>query len=266
MRAAALQSRPRRGSMINQEKEPLLQVRDLWVSREGHEILRGVNLTVERGSVHVVLGLNGSGKSTLAYVLMGAGGYTIISGQILFEGRDIIPLSISQRARAGITLAWQEPARFEGLTVERYLSAGQPEPDPERLAQALEAVNLDASYRSRFVDEALSGGERKRIELAAVYAMRAKLAILDEPDSGIDRFTVGEIAQLIHRMAAEGTTVLLISHSNEVVEIADRASLICGGRVIQTGEPQAICSHYLHFCNPCSHPDLVEREGPYERL
>ncbi len=252
--------------MARAEQGPLLQVGDLWVSREGHEILRGVNLAVERGSVHLVLGLNGSGKSTLAYVLMGAGGYTTTAGQILFEGRDITSLSISERARAGITLAWQEPARFEGLTVERYLSLGQSEPDPERLGQALEAVGLGPRYRKRFVDEALSGGERKRVELAAVYTMRPKLAILDEPDSGIDRFTVSDVARLIHRMAEEGTTVLLISHNDEVVEIADRASLICGGRIIQTGEPQVICSRYIQFCNPCEHPDLVEREGAYERL
>ncbi len=248
------------------EGDLLLQVQDLWVSREGHEILRGVNLAVARGSVHVVLGLNGSGKSTLAYVLMGAGGYTTTSGQILFDGRDITSLPIQERAQAGITLAWQEPARFEGLTVGRYLSLGQTQPDPDRLARALEAVNLDASYRNRYVDEALSGGERKRIELAAVYAMRAKLAILDEPDSGIDRFTVSDIARLIHHMAQEGTTILLISHTDEVVEIADRASLICGGRIIQTGDPQTICTRYTQFCNPCEHPDLVEREGAYERL
>jgi Fe-S cluster assembly ATP-binding protein len=252
--------------MRGSENGNLLEVRDLWASREGHEILRGVSLAVARGSVHVVLGLNGSGKSTLAYVLMGAGGYSTQAGQVLFDGQDITRVPISERGRLGITLAWQEPARFEGLTVERYLGLGQPEFDRERLTLALEAVSLDAGYRSRYVDEALSGGERKRVELAAVYAMRPRLAILDEPDSGIDRFAVSDIARLIDRMAQEGTTVLLISHSNEVVEIADRASLICGGRIVQTGDPDTICGRYVQFCNPCEHPDLVEREEAYERL
>ena len=252
--------------MTHTENGTLLRVRDLWVSREGHEILRGVHLNIAPGSVHVVLGLNGSGKSTLAYVLMGAGGYTPQRGTILFEDRDITNLPINERGKLGITLAWQEPARFEGLTVERYLTLGQPESTPEGVAEALEAVGLDASYLQRYVDQGLSGGERKRIELAAVYAMRPRLAILDEPDSGIDRFTVSDIAQLIHRMASEGTAVLLISHSDEVVDMADQASLICGGRIIQTGEPDAICARYIQYCNPCENPDLVEREEAYERL
>jgi Fe-S cluster assembly ATP-binding protein len=252
--------------MIKVGNGSLLEVRDLWVSREGHEILRGVDLTLARGSVHVVLGLNGSGKSTLAYILMGAGGYRSERGTIRFEDQDITKMPINERGRLGITLAWQEPARFEGLSVERYLSLGQPEPDSARVAEALGAVGLDAGYRQRHVDEGLSGGERKRIELAAVYAIRPRLAILDEPDSGIDRFTVSDVAQLIHHMASEGTTVLLISHSDEVVEMADQASLICGGRIIQTGQPDAICARYIQYCNPCENPDLVEREGAYERL
>lgn len=255
-----------RGAMRHTENGKLLQVSDLWVAREGHEILRGVDLTLAHGSVHVVLGLNGSGKSTLAYVLMGAGGYTPQKGTIFFEDQDITQMPINDRGKLGITLAWQEPARFEGLTVERYLSLGQPGPAPSHVEEALEAVGLDASYRERYVDQGLSGGERKRVELAAVYAMRPRLAILDEPDSGIDRFTVSDIARLIHRMASEGATVLLISHSDEVVEMADQASLICGGRIIQTGEPDAICARYIQYCNPCENPDLVEREEAYERL
>jgi len=242
----------------------LLQVDGLRIAREGYEILRGVDLEVGRNSVHVVLGLNGSGKSTLAYALIGAGGYTTLGGSILFEGEDITHEPIDARARRGLTLAWQEPARFEGLTVQRYLELGQAQPDPARVRAALEAVNLDEGYLARFVDEGLSGGERKRVELAAVYAMHPKLAILDEPDSGIDRFTLSDIAGLIRRMAQEGTTVLLISHRDEVVQIADRASLICAGRIMQTGEPDEICDRYTHFCSPCEHVELVEREGLYD--
>ncbi|MFO7697701.1 MAG: ATP-binding cassette domain-containing protein [Anaerolineae bacterium] len=244
--------------------DALLLVENLRVAREGHEILRGVDLDVAPASVHVVLGLNGSGKSTLAYALMGAGGYATLGGSIRFGGEDVTAETIDARARRGMTLAWQEPARFEGLTIEQYLGLGQSEPNRERLLTALEAVNLDNAYLPRCVDEGLSGGERKRVELAAVFAMRPRLAILDEPDSGIDRFALSDIAGLIRRMADEGTAVLLISHRDEVVQIADRASLICGGRIMQTGAPDEICDRYTHFCNPCEHPEIVEREGLYE--
>ena len=115
----------------------LLQTIDLRVSREDREILRGVNLVMNPNTVHAVLGLNGSGKSTLAYTLVGSAGYAPSRGQILFEGRDIVPLGISERGKLGITLAWQEPARFEGLTVERYLGLGMGEPDRKRVEQAL---------------------------------------------------------------------------------------------------------------------------------
>lgn len=244
----------------------LLKTVDLRVSREDREILRGVNLVVHPNSVHAVLGLNGSGKSTLAYSLIGSAGYAPSHGQILFEGHDVTSLSISERGKLGMTLAWQEPARFEGLTVERYLGLGMREPDPQRIGAALEAVDLDSTYRTRMVDESLSGGERKRVELAAVYAMRPKLAILDEPDSGIDTLSLNDIAQLIHRMATEGTSVLLISHRDEVVAIADVASLICEGVIVQTGDPASVCDRYSCCCRPCDHVAPVESEAEYERL
>jgi len=242
----------------------LLEIKDLQLTREERAILRGVNLTVRRGSVHVVLGLNGSGKSTLAYTLMGCSGYTPDAGAIVLDGVDITKMSITERARLGLTLAWQEPARFEGLSVARYLSLGMKTPDMARVRQALEAVALDpATYLSRYVDESLSGGERKRIELAAVYAMQPKLAILDEPDSGIDALSLDDIAALIHRMAEEGTTVLLISHRDEVVAMADVASLICEGRIMDSGDPARVCDRYTHCCQPCDHRELVEGEVAY---
>ncbi|MGC9398167.1 MAG: ABC transporter ATP-binding protein [Anaerolineae bacterium] len=246
------------------DQDALLKVEGLQLTREGYEILREVNLTVRSGSVHVVLGLNGSGKSTLAYTLMGCSGYTPDAGHITLDGVDITPLSITERARQGVTLAWQEPARFEGLTVARYLSLGMKAPDMARLRQALEAVALDPeTYLSRYVDASLSGGERKRIELAAVYAMHPRLAILDEPDSGIDALSLDDIAGLIHRMALEGTTVLLISHRDEVVALADAASLICEGRIVDTGDPAHVCDRYTHCCQPCNHRELVEGEVAY---
>jgi Fe-S cluster assembly ATP-binding protein len=213
--------------------EPILQVKNVWLRRNEREILHGVNLQVYPGQVHALLGLNGSGKSSLAYTLMGCEGYIPDSGQILFDGHDLAGLSITDRARLGITLAWQEPARFEGIPIGKYVGLGEKQPSQEHAAAALEAVSLPAKYYGyRSTDKTLSGGERKRVELAAVYAMRPRLAILDEPDSGIDVLTLGEIALLIRRMALEGTAVLLITHRDEIVETADVASLMCAGAVI----------------------------------
>jgi len=230
----------------------VLQTRDLHLKRGGKEILRGVNLAVREGEIHCLLGRNGSGKSTLAYTLMGCGGYTPNRGGIAFDGQDIAGLSIAERAKLGLTLAWQEPARFEGLSVADYLALGMKEPSRERMEKALAAVALSpAVYLSRTVDETLSGGERKRIELAAVYAMRPRLAILDEPDSGIDVLSIDDIARLIRRMATEGTTVLLITHRDETVPVADVASLMCEGEIVRNGDPKEVRSYYARRCVPC---------------
>ena len=230
----------------------VLQVRDLYLAHDGREILQGVNLAVGEGEIHCLLGRNGCGKSTLAYTLMGCAGYTPREGRILFDGRDITGLPITERAKLGLTLAWQEPARFEGLSVANYLALGMKKPSQERMEATLAAVALlPDAYLTRRVDDSLSGGERKRIELAAVYAMRPRLAILDEPDSGVDILSMDEIARLIRRMATEGTTLLLITHRDEMVPVADVASLMCEGEIVRNGDPKEVRSYYARRCLPC---------------
>ena len=250
----------------------LLNVKDVWVGRPGADVLRGVNLTVRHGQVHTLLGLNGSGKTSLALTLMGASGYMPDQGRILFDGQDITGLSVTERARLGLTLAWQEPARFEGLVTADYLALGMKEPSRERIEEALEAVALSpTAYLSRAVDTTLSGGERKRIELAAVYAMQPRLAVLDEPDSGIDVLGIEEITALLRRMSGEGTAVLLITHRDELAEVADTASLMCGGAVVSTGTPAEVREYFAQRCRP--HGDLLgsqpwgeEASGTYRRV
>ena len=254
------------------EHDALLQVEDVWVQRPGAEVLRGVNLSVRCAEVHTLLGLNGSGKTSLALTLMGASGYEPERGRVLFDAQDITGLSVTARARLGLTLAWQEPARFEGLPIADYLALGMREPSRECIEEALTAVALSpAAYMARAVDSALSGGERKRIELAAVYAMRPRLAVLDEPDSGIDVLGVEEIATLMRRMAAEGVAVLLITHRDELAGVADTASLMCGGTVISTGTPSEVREYFAQRCRP--HGDLLgsqpwgtEADGTYQRV
>jgi Fe-S cluster assembly ATP-binding protein len=246
----------------------LLHIEDLYLQREGRQILRRVHLAVAPGQVFGLIGLNGSGKSSLAYTLMGCDGYTPQQGHIFFAGHDITPLSITERARLGLTLGWQEPARFEGLKVRDYLALGMQASSQERMEEALEAVALSPSaYLSRPVDESLSGGERKRIELAAVYAMRPRLAILDEPDSGIDVLSLDDIGRLIRRMAGEGTTVLLITHRDEMLPVADVAALMCEGEIVRVGDPEEVRRHYARRCRPCPIAEPVEEVGGgYERF
>jgi len=246
----------------------ILRVENLHLKRGETRILRGVTMEIAAGQVYGLLGRNGSGKSSLAYTLMGCAGYVPSAGRILLDGQDITGLSITERARRGLTLAWQDPARFEGLRVRDYLSLGMKEPAQERMEEALAAVALlPAAYLDRTVNDALSGGERKRIELAAVYAMQPRLAILDEPDSGIDVLSLDDIARLIHRLADQGTAVLLITHRDEMVPVADVAALMCEGEIVRVGEPQSVREHYARRCRPCEVAGPVEPTGgAYERL
>jgi Fe-S cluster assembly ATP-binding protein len=254
------------------EKDVLLQVNDVWVERPGAEVLRGVNLTVGRGEVHALLGLNGSGKTSLALTLMGAGGYRPNRGRIFFDGQDITGLSVTERAQLGLTLAWQEPARFEGLPVADYLALGMKEPDRAQIEAALEAVALaPMAYMGRAVDATLSGGERKRIELAAVYAMQPKLVVLDEPDSGIDVVSIEDVMTLVRHMADGGMSVLMITHRDEMAEAADAASLMCAGAIINTGTPAEVREYFAQRCRP--HEDQLgsqpwgnEAGGTYRRV
>lgn len=246
----------------------LLQVEDLHLQRQEQVILRGVTFGIAPRQVYALLGRNGSGKSSLAYTLMGCAGYVPSAGRIFFNGQDITQFSITGRAKLGLTLAWQEPARFEGLKVKDYLALGMREPTRERVEKALLAVDLPPlTYLERTVNDALSGGERKRIELAAVYAMQARLAILDEPDSGIDVLSLDDIARLIRRLTDEGTAVLLITHRDEMVPAADVAALMCAGEILRVGEPQTVREYYARRCRPCEVTELVEPPGgEYERF
>jgi Fe-S cluster assembly ATP-binding protein len=230
---------------------PLLQVQHLSLSREGRKILHDVNLAVYPGQVHALLGLNGSGKSSLAYALMGCAGYQPDDGRILLDGQDVTRMPIHQRARLGLTLAWQEPARYEGLPVGKYVSLGMKQFDRQEALAALEAVALSPrTYAVRSVNDTLSGGERKRVELAAVYAMHPRLAILDEPDSGIDALSLADVGALIRRMAQAGSAVLLITHRDEMADAAEVASIMCLGTVIFSGDPATARQYYRARCQP----------------
>ncbi len=222
--------------------EPLLDITQLVFTVNGQRILDGLDLTLREGEIHALLGANGSGKSTLAYVVMGCEGYAPASGTILFKGEDLRPLPMHERAKRGITLAWQEPARFEGITVRELLTLGRPDVDPR---SPLELVGLSPDrYLSRCVDKGLSGGERHRVELASVVAMQPTLAILDEPAAGIDMLSIQHIVEVIQSLKRRGTSVLLITHQEDVVLVADRASQLCAGKIVCAGKPEMVVDHF----------------------
>ena len=221
---------------------PLVDIQHLTCEIGGSTILRDLTLSIEEQEIHALLGANGSGKSTLAYVLMGCEGFTPSGGTMIFKGMDLGPLPMFERARLGMTLAWQEPARFEGITVSQYVRLGKSDIDP---APYLTRVGLSPdTYGQRFVDKSLSGGERKRIELAAVLAMKPRFAILDEPTAGIDMLSVKDMMNVIRSFKEGGASVLLITHQETIGLMADHASQLCGGRIIASGNPKDVADQY----------------------
>jgi len=233
---------------------PLLEIHDLIYETNAHRstrILDGLSLSVDAGEVHALIGTNGTGKSTLASVIMGCEGFGPKSGDVIFDGSPLTGLKVHERARLGITMAWQEPVRFEGITVNQYLSLRNDSGDPARY---LGLAGLSAErYGNRMVDRSLSGGERKRIELASLLSLNPKLAILDEPDSGIDMLSTQDIINVIGAFKQGGSAVLLITHREEVAVIADQASQLCGGRIICSGNPAKVAEHYkARHCDVCS--------------
>lgn len=238
----------------------LLEVRDVSLAIGGSRILQDLSLQVEPGVIHALVGPNGAGKSTLAYALMGLAGYEPQSGEIILAGTRLNGLGVADRARMGLSLAWQEPARFEGLTVRAFLTAGAADAREVELRGALGKVALNPDdYMDRMVDSSLSGGERKRIELASILVMRPRLLVADEPDSGIDVEALKHMLELFDSLRSANTTVLLVTHSTEVMKHADRATLICCGKTVEEGPAERIRNYFVNNCVPCPYHSPEER-------
>jgi Fe-S cluster assembly ATP-binding protein len=237
----------------------MLEIKGLKLMLNGNYIINDLNLELKRGEIHGLLGVNGTGKTTLANLVMGID-YPD-EGNVIFEGQDVTRYTISQRAKIGITLAWQEPARFEGLGIEEYLALNRDLGSSE-IKNYLWMVGLPpADYLNRAVNASLSGGERKRVEFASVLAMRPKLAILDEPDSGIDVVSLPHIMNGIIEMSKQGSAVLLITHSEEAVSVVDELSIMCAGRIINSGDPQKMCQWFKNNCQTCDHTGEPDYDG-----
>ncbi len=236
-------------SMKNKSRY-ILELKDIRYGVGEKEILKGVNLKVKESQIHTIIGVNGTGKTTLAAMLMGLEGYKP-QGKVIFEGKDITTLSVTERANLGITLAWQRPANFEGVTVREYLTLKKNFISPEK---CLKLVSLSPRlYLNREVNEKLSGGERKRIELASVLSIKPKLVILDEPDSGIDITSIDAIRKLIRNFKKIKASVILITHNEKIAKIGDSASLLCDGKIVKEGDPKNVVEFFKRHCKGCDH-------------
>lgn len=233
----------------------MLEVKDLHVSVEGKELLKGVDLGVDHKEIVAVMGHNASGKTTLALTLMGFPQYKVTSGEVAFEGRDVTYQTIDERARLGIALAFQAPPAIRGIKLGDIISlAGgvnpwtpKPGDDVELAKKMLEGVDLDPSlYATREVNVGFSGGERKRSELAQIFAMKPKLMILDEPDSGVDIDSLKVVGNsLKDYFEKNDCSVMIITHHRYILQYLkpNRVHIMSGGRIVITG----------------SYDDLVER-------
>lgn len=220
-------------------------------TQENKEILNDVNLVFDKRFT-AITGPNGGGKSTLAKVI--AGIIEPTEGEILFDGEDITKLSVTERARAGISYAFQQPVRFKGLTVKDLitLAAGK-NLSTTQACQYLSEVGLCArDYVNREVNASLSGGELKRIEIAMIIARGTKLSVFDEPEAGIDLWSFQSLIQVFERMYEKTNgNIIIISHQERILNIADEIVVIAGGRVSRTGHKEEILPELLDMAGNC---------------
>ena len=217
-----------------------------WNLPEGREILHPLDLTIPDGKLTVVTGPNGGGKTTLAKVI--AGILTPSSGQILLDGEDITGLSITERARKGISFAFQQPVRFKGLTVRQLIeTAAGGKIDECGLCDVLSKVGLCAhEYCNREADATLSGGEMKRIEIATVLARHTNLTVFDEPEAGIDLWSFSSLIQTFQDIRRElKGTMIIISHQERILRAADEILLVDGGSVAESGPAEHMLNNVL---------------------
>ncbi len=240
----------------------ILELQDVSLEIDNSQILDGLSIDFWANHVHAIIGPNGAGKSSMAKAIMGLQGYTDLEGDILFKGESLRGLDPAARAERGITLAWQEPARFEGLKLRKFISCGVDNPSEQRQEEVLRQVGLDpAVYLDRAVDETLSGGERKRVELASILMIEPDLVLLDEPDSGIDVGALEKIFEAIQLLKEQGVTVLLITHSMTVLQQADHAFLICAGQLVDKGDTEKIGAYFEDECLPCDSKDPTLKQA-----
>ena len=221
-------------------------------NNDDKEIIKNINLTINERFV-AITGPNGGGKSTLAKII--AGIYQPTGGKIFFDGEDITNMSITDRARKGISFAFQQPVRFKGLTVKDLitLAAGKPISVAEACNYLSEVGLCARDYINREVNASLSGGELKRIEIALIITRSTKLSVFDEPEAGIDLWSFNNLIKVFERMHEKTHgSILIISHQERILNIADRIIVIADGEIRESGTKDEIMPSVLGSGAPCS--------------
>jgi len=234
-----------------------LEIRNLHVALEdGTEIVKGVDLEVDRGQKHAIMGPNGSGKSTLAYALMGHPAYQVTEGEILFDGEDLTKLGADERAQRGLFLAFQYPHAIPGVTVTSFLrsainanrkaaSGGEDDPVPipefrTNLLAAMEELKVPRELASRYLNDGFSGGEKKRVEILQMAMLKPKIAVLDETDSGLDIDALRIVANGVNKLVGPETGALIITHYQRILDYVtpDFVHVFVDGRIVAEGGPE----------------------------
>ncbi len=228
-------------------KDSLLNINELKTSVEGKEILKGLNLNINKGEVHVIMGPNGAGKSTLANTLMAHPKYERVSGDITFEGEDITELKTDERAKKGLFLSFQSPEEVPGITVENFIRSAKIAKEGQLikylkfdkdLKNNMKDLKMDQEYSKRYLNVGFSGGEKKKNEILQMLMLNPKLAILDETDSGLDVDAIRVVSQGISMFTNEENAVLIITHNNKLLENLkpDYVHVLINGKIVKTGD------------------------------
>jgi Fe-S cluster assembly ATP-binding protein len=240
-----------------------LEIKDLHVSIDGKEILKGVTLTVKQGEIHAIMGPNGTGKSTLAYTLMGHPSYTVTKGEVHFKGQNVLELKPDERSRLGLFLAFQYPVSIPGVTVANFLRTalnsrrravnkedkGLPIPEFRKmLKEQMELLKMDQAFAGRYLNEGFSGGEKKRAEILQMATLRPEIAILDETDSGLDIDAMRVVADGVNALTGPDLGVLVITHYQRLLNYIKPhfVHVMIGGRIVESGGPDLALSLEEH--------------------